>query len=348
MKREDVIENLKRNSIVTVIIIMSMILMPMFVVSGINIVKDDSEEKPSVVNNNSNKNINIDLDIPDVVKVYITDEDRVEEVSLDEYLYGVISSEMSPTFEEEALKAQAIAARTFCVNKLKNSCPNAKGANICDKVHCQVYRNKEIVINNWSDNRREEYWSKIKNAVDSTSGMILTYDGEIVKYPQFFSTSSGKTENCKDVFVSDVPYLVSIESKGEEISPSYKSVTEIGISDFINKVNSKYPNAKLSSSNIQEQINIAGRSEAGGVLVIKLGDASIKGTELRTLIGLKSTNFTYKFDGDKIIFECTGYGHGVGMSQWGANVMAKEGNKYDEILKHYYTGVDISKITFKN
>ena len=144
---------------------------------------------------------------------------------------------MSPTFELEALKAQAVAARTFAVNKIVTSCSNAQNADICDSVHCQVYKNIDTVTSAWNDSKRTEYWERIKEAVDSTKGLIISYDGEIIKYPQFFSTSSGKTENCRDVFSSDIPYLVSIESTGEEIAPSYKSTTEISITEFVNKVN---------------------------------------------------------------------------------------------------------------
>lgn len=347
MNKDEIVESIKMNTIVTFCIIIFMVFMPLIVVSGMT-VGNDADKNQIKVENNSNNNTTITLDGKDNIKVFLTDENRVEELTVDEYLYGVISSEMSPTFEEEALKAQAIAARTFVLNRSKNNCTNANGAYICDTVHCQVYRNSEKVISSWDSGKKDEYWNKIKKAVDSTSGMVITYKGEIIKYPQFFSTSSGKTENCKDVFSSDVPYLVSIESTGEEISPSFKSTTELEITEFIDKVNSKYPDAKLSANTIQDQINIVGRSEAGGVLTIKLGNSNVKGTELRMLLGLKSTNFNYRFDGSKIIFECTGYGHGVGMSQWGANVMAKSGNKYDEILKHYYTGIDISKVTFNN
>lgn len=346
MKGTDMIENLKVNLIITAIIILSMIIIPIL---NANKVVTTNKDENKVVNINDNNIIkNISLEGSDKITVFISKENKIKEMSVDDYLYGVISSEMSPTFDIEALKAQAIAARTFVLNKKKYNCKEANGAYICDTIHCQVYRDKDRVIESWSEDKKNEYWGKIKEAVESTSGLVITYQDEIIKYPQFFSTSSGKTENCRDVFSSDVPYLVSKESTGEEISPSFKSTTEILITDFIDKINSKYPEAKLTKSNIANDINIVSRSEAGGVINIKLGGATVKGTEFRMLLGLKSTNFIYRFDGNKIVFDCVGYGHGVGMSQWGANVMAKNGSKYNEIIKYYYTGVDISKVTFEN
>lgn len=345
MKKDDIIENLKINGIISLIIVLFMIFMPVLIIRGMTVNQDNS-----VVENTSNateESKNVIFQGSDIVKVFISGEDRIEEVKIDEYLYGVISSEMSPTFEDEALKSQAIAARTFALNKKSNKCPNAKGADICNTVHCQVYTAKDQVIAKWSDDKKETYSNKIKNAVDSTSGLAITYNGEIIKYPQFFSTSSGKTENCKDVFSSDVPYLVSVESKGEEISNNFKTSTAIPISEFVKKVNEKFSEAKITESGIENQVNVLERSEAGGAKSVKLGGATVKGTELRMLLGLKSTNFTYKFENGDIIFDCNGYGHGVGMSQWGANVMAKSGSDYKEILKHYYTGITISTVEFE-
>lgn len=345
MNKDDIVKNLKINSVVTVVIIIFMICIPVFGVRGMTIPKNKVEESIMI---NSKGIKNIEIDRFNVVKVYISSENEVKELPIDEYLYGVVSSEMSPTFNQEALKAQAIAARTFVINKLNNKCPNANGADICDTVHCQVYRDKDMVLKNWNDEKRNEYWENIRNAVDSTSGMVITYNDEIIKYPQFFSTSSGKTENCKDVFSSHVPYLVSVESKGDEVSNSYKSSLDIELNEFIDIINREYEEANLNIDTVKNEIIIKGRSEAGGVTLISIGDINIKGTELRKLLGLKSTNFTFRFDNNKIIFDCTGYGHGVGMSQWGANAMGKEGATYDQILNHYYTGTNIGKVKFNN
>lgn len=176
--------------------------------------------------------------------------------------------------------------------------------------------------------------------------MVLTYDNELVQYPQFFSTSSGMTENAVDVFSSAVPYLVSTESKGEEIAPKFTSEFPFDISKFVSDINSKYEDAKISEENLQNDIEILGRSDAGGVKEIRFGGAKVKGSDFRLAFGLSSTNFQFTINGDKIIFNCKGYGHGVGMSQWGANVMAKDGKGYEEILKHYYTGIELKEVKF--
>ena len=193
-----------------------------------------------------------------------------------------------------------------------------------------------------------EYWDKIASAVDSTKGVVLTYENELVKYPQFFSTSSGKTENSIDVFSGDIPYLVSIESPGEEIAPNYSKEFPFTLEEFIEKINSKYASANLTKENINGAIEIISKSEAGGVKEIRLGEEKVKGLEFRLYLGLTSTNFQYSIVDNNIIFKCKGYGHGVGMSQWGANVMAMNNKTYEEILKHYYTGIDLSEIKYKN
>lgn len=282
------------------------------------------------------------------VKLYHRSEDRVEEIDLEEYVMGVVASEVPANFEEEALKAQAVAARTFYMSKRNN--PNKeekeKGAEICDTTHCQVYMSKDERISKWSKSEAESNWEKIQKAVLDTKGQVLTYDGSVLEYPQFFATSSGKTEDAKDVFSMDVPYLKSEDSKGEEIAPKYKTSTQIPINDFINKINSKYKGVNANKSNLSSLIKILSFTEAGSVKEIKIGNEIVKGTEFRTLFNLNSTNFTLDFQQDSVEVNCKGYGHGVGMSQWGANAMAKSGSKYDEILKHYYSGVEIQEINY--
>ncbi len=282
------------------------------------------------------------------VKLYHRSEDRVEEIDLEEYVMGVVASEVPANFEEEALKAQAVAARTFYMSKRNN--PNKeekeKEAEICDTTHCQVYMSKDERISKWSKSEAESNWEKIQKAVLDTKGQVLTYDGSVLEYPQFFATSSGKTEDAKDVFSMDVPYLKSEDSKGEEIAPKYKTSTQIPINDFINKINSKYKGVNANKSNLSSLIKILSFTEAGSVKEIKIGNEIVKGTEFRTLFNLNSTNFTLDFQQDSVEVNCKGYGHGVGMSQWGANAMAKSGSKYDEILKHYYSGVEIQEINY--
>lgn len=280
------------------------------------------------------------------VKVYLTKEGRVVNLPLEEYIKGVISSEMPVTFEIEALKAQAIAARTYTVAHTKalgGACANAKGADLCDTVHCQVYMNKEARLKAWGVNG-EKNWAKIEEAVNETKGMVLTYNNELAKGAYYFSTSGGKTENVEEVFVSALPYLRSVDSPGEEVSPSYKSSVTIPISKFTSTINNQYKDAGVSASKVKSQVKIVSRTEGGSVKEIKLGNITIPGKTFRVLFNLKSANFQMEFLDKDIVIRCVGSGHGVGMSQWGANVMAKAGKAYKDILCHYYSGVNIETI----
>ena len=150
------------------------------------------------------------------------------------------------------------------------------------------------------------------------------------------------TEDAVAVFSEDVPYLKSVESPGEEISPKYESEISMYISDFKSKIKKSIPNSNLGN-NINEEVKILNRNTGGTVNDIKIGDATIKGKEFRKIFGLNSANFTLEILNDNIKIKCLGYGHGVGMSQWGANVMAKEGSKYDEILEYYFKGGKIEE-----
>lgn len=275
------------------------------------------------------------------VEVYISKENKVEKVPLEEYVLSVVSSEMPATFHEEALKAQSILARTFVINKLITGCNNIKEGNICDTTHCQAYLNINKKKKAWGKDG-DEYLKKLKKVVKETEGKVLSYNDQLVKYPQYFSTSSGNTEDAVAVFSEDVPYLKSVESPGEEISPKYESEISISISDFKSKIKKSIPNSDLGN-NITEEVKILNRNTGGTVDDIKIGDTTIKGKEFRKIFGLNSANFTLEVLEDKINIKCLGYGHGVGMSQWGANVMAKEGSKYDEILEHYFKGSKIEE-----
>lgn len=282
------------------------------------------------------------------VKMYNEQKKSVVEIDLEEYITGVVASEMPASFDLEALKAQAVAARTYYINKRNNPCTKAKehGGEICNSIHCQVYTNKEERMKTWSKKEAKENWSKIEQAVQDTKGEVLTYEDKVLEYPQFFAVSSGNTEDSQDVFSFDVPYLKSIESKGEDIAPKYKSETKIAVTEFVNKINTKFKESNLNSNNITTNIEVLSYTKAGSVKEIKIGGVKIKGTVFRTLFNLNSTNFKIAIEGNTVVINCIGYGHGVGMSQWGANVMAKNGSNYEEILKHYYTGVDIERLKY--
>lgn len=282
------------------------------------------------------------------IKVYITKENRVVEMNLEEYVRGVVAAEMPVEFGIEALKAQAVATRTFALAHMEEyggkKYKSNTGANVCDTVQCQVFINKDDRLKTWPASKGEEYWNKITEAVKDTSGETLAYDGKIIDEPLFFAVSGGKTENALDVFKDNKPYLKSVESPGEEVAPKFKSVVKISYLEFIKKVNTEYSNSGISLLNVRNQIEIKSRNESGSVKEIRLGKTTISGVKFRTIMGLNSTNFKIKFNASNVEISCIGYGHGVGMSQWGANAMAKQGKSYRDILKHYYNGVEIIKM----
>lgn len=327
----------------SLLILLFMILAPTVIIKSMPAKAISEEVIPPTVDENNNF---INLEGNEIVKVYITSEDKIVEVPIEEYVKSVVSGEMPASFSDEALKAQAVAARTYIAAKRLKPCDIAEGGDVCDTTHCQVYISKESRIEKWESNANEN-WEKISKAVEDTKGKILSYNNELVLYPQFFSTSSGMTENSIDVFSGDIPYLVSTESTGEEVAPKYESEIAFNISEFVDKINEKYPDAKLTSDNLEGNIEVLSRSNAGGVKEIRFGETKVKGTDFRLAFGLNSTNFEYIINSDEIVFKCKGYGHGVGMSQWGANIMAKNGSSYEEILKHYYTGIDLKELKFE-
>ncbi len=280
----------------------------------------------------------------DTLSVYIKSEDKVVEMKKSQYLKEVVSAEMPANFEIEALKAQAVAARSYLearrnAYKVSGKPDVHKGAEICtDHTHCKAWVSESARRESWGADANKN-WEKISAAVDGTANEVMTYDGEIIS-AVFHSTSSGKTENSKDVWGGERPYLVSVESPGDKVSPKYKSEKEMTLSEF----------KKIAEENIEgvdfskEIIGEEARSEAGGILTISIGGVKIKGTQLRTFYDLRSTNVQINIDGDRVFFDVTGYGHGVGMSQYGANYLAGEGKDYKEILKTYYTGIEIVKI----
>lgn len=334
----------------TLAIIVFMIAMPIFIMKpkvSAKINTNDVEkitDTNEVVEASTKQNNNIIMKGNEIIRVYITETGEIEEVNLEDYICGVVSNEMPANFEKEALKAQAVTARTYLASKKLNRCTLHEGIDICDSTHCQVYTSKEKRLEKWGADYANEYWNKIKEAVDETSGQVLSYEGELVLYPQFFSTSSGQTENSEDVYLGEIPYLRSVASTGEESAPKYTSDKTLKISDFVYLLNSNFTNLNVTVENIKNNFNIKSSSAAGGVIKLNINNVEIRGVDFRKALSLNSTNFTYEFNGDYITFHCKGYGHGVGMSQWGANAMAKNGSNYEEILKHYYTGVEITNL----
>ena len=278
------------------------------------------------------------------IKLLHTATNQIEELPIDEYLYNVVSAEMPADFEQEALKAQAVVARTYTIYQITNSGGKHEGADMCDSSNCcQAWISKEDRLARWEENVRESNWNKIIEAVNSTAGQIITYNGAPID-AFFHSNSGGTTEVPVNVWGgTDYPYLQSVETAGEDAYTQYSSSVTFTQADLVNKLKEKYPDIQIDFSQ-PEAIKIIEYNESGRVRTIKFGNKEISGVEARTVLGLKSANFEISIDGENITFSVKGYGHGVGLSQTGSDSMAKAGSNYQEIIKHFYTGVEITEV----
>lgn len=267
---------------------------------------------------------------------------NTEQVHIDDYLCNVVSAEMPADFEVEALKAQAIVARTYTIYKILNK--KHENADICDdSTCCQAWISKEDRLARWEEGKRESNWKKICDCVNSTKGKIITYNNQPIN-AFFHSNSGGVTEIPVNVWGgTGYPYLQSVETSGEDTYNQYASEVIFTHEELINKLKQKYSDIFIDFSN-ENEIKVLEYTESTRVKTVKFGNHEISGVEARTLFGLKSTNFEITKDGSNIKFSVKGYGHGVGMSQTGADSMARQGRTAEDIIKHFYTGVEIKEV----
>ena len=261
-----------------------------------------------------------------------------ENLSMEDYIKGVVGAEMPASFEMEALKAQAVAARTYAYRQLSAAGKDTKSQINPDEIG-QAYMSQEELKQKWGGNF-DIYYEKISQAVEDTKGQIMIYDGEPI-LAAFHSTSSGVTEDAVNVWSEDLPYLRSVDSSQDENAPDFITAVEIPVDTVVSKLQSVYPDLIVTESNLLEQIQIGERTESGTVKKIQIGNLLLTGRQVREALGLRSANFSISQEGENLIFTTKGYGHGAGMSQYGANFMAQEGCDYKEILAHYYQGVQV-------
>lgn len=260
-------------------------------------------------------------------EIYYVDIDyknKHVKLSLEDYVIGVVAAEMPASFEIEALKAQGIAARTYLINNV------SMNKTIKTDTNFQVYIDKNEMKNKWKD-KYDYYYNKIKEAVLSTKGKILTYNNQPIK-AFYYSMSNGYTESSINVFNEYYDYLTIKESKWEQDNIQTKTINR---SDFCNLLSINCNNINISNIKLDE---------SNRVETITINDKKFSGIEVRQKLNLRSTDFTIDINEDNINITTKGYGHGVGMSQYGANNMAKEGYKYDEIVKYYYQNIEISNM----
>ena len=278
------------------------------------------------------------------IRLLHTATNAVEEIPIEEYLYGVVSAEMPANFEEEALKAQGIVARTYTMYKIIHNSGKHEGADICDSSSCcQAWISKEDRFSKWEESEREANWNKIVKCVNATVGKIITYEGEPIN-AFFHSNSGGTTEVPINVWGgSGYPYLQSVVTSGEEEYTQYSSEVELSFNEVIEKIKETHSNIEI---NFEEEnaIQIIEYTDSGRVRTVKFGNVNLSGVEARSIFGLRSANFSIEQTDTTVKFKVLGYGHGVGMSQTGADSLAKQGQNWEEIVKHFYVGVEITEI----
>ena len=278
-----------------------------------------------------NDEITFNFSSNSIVRVYRNQTGKIERVPIEEYVVGVIAGEVPVSFEIDALKAQAVASRSYVMYQMQRN--KNKDYDVVDTVSNQVYLDYEDMKERW----KEDYINnvnKIKTAVIETAGEYLEYDGKVVE-AMFFSTSTGMTENSEDVFSSEVPYLRSVVSTWDEISPAYTDSKKFSKDEFYNLLDLDYKE-KLN-------VEVTNSTSTGRIKEIKINNKIFTGKDVSSKLKLRSNFFTIDEYDDCIMVSTKGYGHGVGLSQYGAQGMALDGYKYDEILKYYYSGVEIKK-----
>ena len=268
-----------------------------------------------------------------IIRVKRISTENIEFLPLEEYIVGVLAGEMPIYFEKEAFKAQAVAARSYALKRIEYNKDN--DYDVVDSIINQVYLDNDYLKSAWGSDYTENI-NKLKEVVNETSLEYLAYDGEVID-ALFFSTSNGYTETASMVFNVDLPYLQSVKSSWDEkTSSAFRSVTTIPIEDFYNKLDLEYSDSL--------DVKILKRSSTNRIISLSINGIEFTGKTLYDKLRLKSTDFSLKKDGNNIVVSTVGYGHGVGMSQYGAEGMAEEGYDYKDILKYYYTGTTIKKI----
>ena len=268
------------------------------------------------------------------IPVYISDEDKIVYMSMNDYLTGVLLCEIPASFHMEAKKAQAVVARTYALKTIENGVKHTPSAVCTESACCQGYTSEEDYLKNGGKNSAIEH---ARMAVQETDPYVITYNGRLID-ATYFSCSGGTTEDAVAVWGSDIPYLQAVESPGEEDATHYMDTVIFSSEDF------QILLERRLDGQPKDWFKEVIYTEGGGVDTIKIGEFCYKGTVLRQKLGLRSTMFRIQTEGDRIIITTKGFGHRVGMSQFGANAMAENGCGFHQILSHYYTGTEIDKV----
>ena len=287
----------------------------------------------AIIYNKNYKEIELNYINTIYIRVKRLSTNNIEKIPLEEYIVGVLAGEMPIDFDIEALKAQAVASRSYALKRMEYNID--KDYDVVDSIQNQVYLDNDYLKAAWKNNYIKNI-NKLRQAVNSTIDEYLEYNNKVVD-AMFFSTSNGYTEDSYNIFSFDCDYLKSVESPwDEEVSPAFITKRYIPLTEFYEKLSLPY-NKNLN-------IEIEKRSNTNRILLLKINNTEFKGTDIYNKLSLRSTDFIVELQGDYVQITTKGYGHGVGMSQYGALGMSKKGYTYKEILKHYYQNSEIKKI----
>lgn len=281
-----------------------------------------------------------------ILTVYNHHAGVMAEMLLEEYVAGVVAAEMPASFEMEALKAQAIVARTYAVSRMRSfggmGCEKHPGADICtDFNYCQAWLSEGQVLDLWPPGQAAGYFNKIRQAVRETAGKVITYNGQFIE-AVFHAHCGGRTENSEDVWVSARPYLKSVKCNYCDNTRWSQTTHIFSMEELTQAVMSHLSAAPVLSGRPLPHQEV--RTAGGRIRQLTVAGRIISGRDLRAALGLPSTNFTWIRDGEQVIFTVRGFGHGVGLCQYGAGGMAEIGKTHEEIIKYYYWGVMVTTL----
>lgn len=287
----------------------------------------------SIFNVDKRSEISLSYTSNTIIRVKRLSSGEIEYLPLEEYIVGVLAGEMPIYFEKEAFKAQAVAARSYALKRIEYN--KEEPFDVVDSVMNQVYLDNQYLKTAWKDSYIENI-NKLREVVNETENEYLEYNGEVID-ALFFSTSNGYTEDSSVVFNLNLPYLISVKSAWDEkTSSAFRSTTTFEIDDFYDRLGVSYSDTL--------KVEVLKRSSSNRIISLNINGVDFDSRTLYEKLGLKSTDFSIRQEGKKIVIDMIGYGHGVGMSQYGAEGMAEEGYSYIDILKYYYTGTNLKKI----
>lgn len=266
----------------------------------------------------------------ETVTLYRHKTSTTEVLALTDYLWGVVAGEMPASYPEEALKAQTVASYTYLLHRKNTMAANPSSdfghpGDVCDNPdHCKAYLSPAEAILKWGEDWYDASFERIRGAVSAVAGQVVLYEGEPAN-TVFHAISGGRTETAADVWGAEVPYLTSVDSHWDREAKGFSSEVTVPLEEFCQRI-----------GQTDHALGATVLTAGGSVATQVLGDTVFTGRELRTLFNLRSTRFTLKFDEENAVFSVAGYGHQVGMSQYGASVLAENGYTYDRILAYYY------------